>query len=132
MNDSERDTFVLFYWSELQTPKWKYSIDLSNAFDNAALRFWDHDYRTVLLACYDVYKHGLPEHLIGLFDVPSMILFPAGRKHDFVIYSDSEARTRSLMEFVERHASTSITLTDKSHLPSRFAKPQSPGIIPMH
>ena len=65
MNDSERDTFVLFYWSELQTPKWKYSIDLSNAFDNAALRFWDHDYRTVLLACYDVYKHGLPEHLIG-------------------------------------------------------------------
>ena len=58
MNDSERDTFVLFYWSELQTPKWKYSIDLSNAFDNAALRFWDHDYRTVLLACYDVYRHG--------------------------------------------------------------------------
>ncbi len=94
---------------------------MSNAFDIAALRFKDHEFKTVKLASYDVYRNGIPEWLIGL-EIPSLILFPADHKDKQIKYTGTQHKTRSYMEFVEQNADKKFTLTERSHLPSRIAR----------
>eukprot|EP00347_Sterkiella_histriomuscorum_P013442 403364691 len=116
-----KDILVFFYSTEKDSWANRKSHEQASFIDTTAQRFKDHEFNSVIVYSYDVYRNGLPEQMItGLDDVPSLYLYPANDKSSPVRFTEKFHKTRSHMEFVEKYGTSGIQLNERSHLPSRL------------
>jgi hypothetical protein len=87
--DRKKDVAVYFYSSEDDSKAWKKSLDMMTAFDQSSDRFKDHEIETVTLVAYDWYGHGAPDAVDLELKIPSVVMFPATRKQDPVIFDET-------------------------------------------